>query len=178
MTIVCLGWGSLCWKPGTLPVAADWRNDGPTLPLEFARVSRDGRITLVVTDEGKDVPVLWAQLAVANLDEAIAALAGREGVTSHTLIGRVPTRAGNYPYGERIAAWARDRGIAGVVWTALKPGLDERNRGRVPSLPELQAHIDNLADGARAGALEYVRNAPVQVETRYRAPLLALLTKP
>ncbi len=46
MAIVCLGWGSLVWKPCVLRCKGDWHGYGPELPLEFARVLRDGRLTL------------------------------------------------------------------------------------------------------------------------------------
>ena len=49
MKIVCIGWGSLVWDPGVLRCVGDWQTDGPTLPLEFARVWRDGRLALVLT---------------------------------------------------------------------------------------------------------------------------------
>lgn len=51
MTIkcACLGLGSPIWNPGDL--SSDWMADGPYLPLEFARLSKDGRITLVVHEE-------------------------------------------------------------------------------------------------------------------------------
>ena len=45
--IVCLGWGSLIWRPGDLPVV-DWRDDGPAVSVEFVRESQDRRLTLVL----------------------------------------------------------------------------------------------------------------------------------
>jgi hypothetical protein len=59
--IVCLGWGSLIWNPKDLPVE-DWHGDGPALPVEFARISRGGRLTLVVADSAAQLPVLWTRL--------------------------------------------------------------------------------------------------------------------
>lgn len=41
MKIVVLGWGSLIWNPGDLKINSEWQKDGPTLPIEFARVSSD-----------------------------------------------------------------------------------------------------------------------------------------
>lgn len=78
MTIVCLGWGSLVWNSEELPVGK-WSSDGPQLPIEFARQSADGRITLVIAEDGEPVPVLWAPLNVKSIDEARKALAHREG---------------------------------------------------------------------------------------------------
>lgn len=46
--IACIGWGSLIWDRRNLDVDGVWRVDGPMLPVEFARQSGDGRVTLVL----------------------------------------------------------------------------------------------------------------------------------
>ena len=76
--IVCLGWGSLIWRPGDLPVG-DWRDDGPEIKVEFVRESTDHRLTLVLdTDADDPVTSLWAPMTVCDLDTAITELADRE----------------------------------------------------------------------------------------------------
>jgi hypothetical protein len=48
MKIAVIGWGSLIWCPGSLRIQTAWHNDGPSLPIEFARILKDGRLTLVI----------------------------------------------------------------------------------------------------------------------------------
>jgi hypothetical protein len=82
MMVACLGWGSLIWNPEDLCVQGDWNTDGPVIPVEFARQSDNGRITLVVTPGAPNVTVLWARLGVENIEAAKQELARREGIKS------------------------------------------------------------------------------------------------
>ena len=70
MRITCLGWGSLIWNPGHLPLSGKWEKDGPALPIEFARESGRKRMTLVIADVPEMVTSLWALLKVDRLDTA------------------------------------------------------------------------------------------------------------
>lgn len=172
MTIACLGWGSLVWRPKNLP-CEDWRPDGPVLPVEFARISRGDRVTLVIVDGVTAVSVLWSPLKVSSLDAAVSALAAREEVPDQD-IGRWPAPAGAYPHCNIIAKWAAEHDIEGVVWAALKPGFPGQ-RGAVPKLEQVLAHLDKLQGLMREGAIEYVRQTPKQITTANRAAIEAKL---
>ena len=50
MKSAVLAWGSLVWDPRDLQLAAEFAPNGPLLPIEFCRVSDDGRLTLVVDE--------------------------------------------------------------------------------------------------------------------------------
>ena len=62
MKIAILGWGSLLWQPKDLQFDKEigWSANGPFLPIEFARISKDGRLTLVITENGTDVKTYFA----------------------------------------------------------------------------------------------------------------------
>jgi hypothetical protein len=68
--IACIGWGSLIWNPGDLPLYGNWENDGPDLPVEFGRESSGRRITLVVCDDVKRVRTFWVLLNSTNVRDA------------------------------------------------------------------------------------------------------------
>jgi hypothetical protein len=59
MQIAIVGWGSLIWCPGSLQIKSGWHRDGPPLPVEFARISGDGRLTLVIHPGSKEQQTLW-----------------------------------------------------------------------------------------------------------------------
>src|SRR3989442_11987466 len=57
--------------------------DGPFLPIEFARQTSDGRLTLVLVRNQPTVPLvrsLWALFSVSQLDVARQTLADCEGI--------------------------------------------------------------------------------------------------
>jgi hypothetical protein len=173
--IACLGWGSLCYRPGNLPIKGQWQQDGPSIPVEFARISKDGRITLTIVEGAAPITVLWVPLDVTFLHEAVEELFLREGAEFRSSIGRVPGARPTHLFSDVIQNWAISRGIEAVVWTALKPGMSTNDRGRVPSLVELSNHIESLSAEARADALDYVARAPAQIKTAYRIPLQTVL---
>lgn len=124
MRIGVIGWGSLTWDPRGLEIEGNWHVDGPMLPVEFARVSSGNRLTLVLVDTVYPQPTLWALSRKATLAEAITNLAKRERTTESN-IGRWPrvNPAGIFEkrMASIVAAWARERKLEAVVWTALGP---------------------------------------------------------
>lgn len=88
MKIAVLAWGSLVWDRRNLAIVAEFRPNGPNLPLEFSRVSSDGRLTLVI-DEIFGVPCATysAVSACDNLKTAIENLRDRERMLSTKGVG-------------------------------------------------------------------------------------------
>lgn len=172
--LACLGWGSLIWDPRDLPIEGEWQNDGPHLPVEFSRVSTDGRLTLVVTRNAALVQVLWASLAVASLDDGIRALAEREGIPERSIGHSVGVwsiqHSSTHNEANSIGEWGRDRELEGVIWTALKPGFPN-SRGQSLTRDQAIAHVNQLDGETRRRAEEYIQRTPSQVSTRYRPAL-------
>lgn len=169
--IACIGWGSLIWDKRDLDVDGAWRADGPLLPVEFARQSSDGRITLVIVQGFGSVPTLWSVFNTRDLAEARESLRQREGVPGSRAGDLIADwHRGENPVSEpdvTIFAWAAEKGLDAAVWTNLAPkfaGID----GRSPTEIEVVAYLQTLEGQARAAAEEYVRHAPRQIATAYR----------
>lgn len=174
MVIACLGWGSLIWDSGDLPIKGTWYTDGPFLPVEFARQSADNRITLVIV-RWPTVPVmrsLWAILNVETIEDAVETLRKRElipakNVSKHIGRWRKDEQLSDDPIAETIHDWARQLELDGVVWTDLPPKFENQN-GRVPSVEEVIRYLDFLQGDERKLAKQYVQMAPLQIDTTYR----------
>lgn len=175
MRIACIGWGSLVWKPESLHCFGQWQTDGPTLPIEFARTSRDGRLTLVLTPNVPPVPTLWIELDYATADSAREALASRESCDPQA-IGLWPGPAPRYAVGAgEVSAWAQAKGLDAVVWTALRPKFGGMS-GKAPESAEVAvAYLKGLSPDAVSASREYVERAPVQVRTPFRSVFEAQL---
>src|SRR5271166_1830655 len=154
MKVAFLGWGSLCWNPGTLRVLGEWKPDGPSLPIEFARISRDGRPTLVMYkafpngQKTEDIQVFWADAAETDQELARKNLACRENPelvgrenepdfnarlerTAALVLAADPEQGDELV--EKIKIWGKEKGFDAIVWTALKSNWDDaEHRPREP----------------------------------------------
>ncbi len=165
MNIACLGWGSLVWDPQTLHVRSVWFTDGPLLPIEFARESKDKRITLVITPDSPCVRSLWALSSFDSVDAAKADLALREEIKDKNIrisIGIWPQAGVEI----EINQWATRLNLDAVIWTKLKPRFADQERIATPD--EVITHLHGLSYEQRANAERYVRMTPRQIDTPYR----------
>jgi len=181
-----LGWGSLIWQPanchGELKVEAPWHEDGPDLPVEFARISSDGRLTLVLLPgHPHALPVLWARSCFGDALEAAANLAEREtGAPLRTIHGVCANgRTLGAPEAgivTTVRAWMAQRPLDAVIWTGLTPGSRWTELGWAGFTPDAAvAYVSGLRGGTRRRAEDYLRRAPAQIDTPLRGRLLAAL---
>lgn len=173
MHIACLGWGSLIWKPGDLPVEGNWHQDGPTLPIEFSRTSDGGELATALCINALPVPVLWARLATQELGQACMQLREREGIPDERVDGvGILTVTPHSP--GMLADWARQRQLDAVIWTALPPKFGSVE-GLIPTLAQAIAHLEQLTGEASTHARDYIRQVPAQIDTPYRRAITAQL---
>ena len=165
--IACLGWGSLIWCHKNLPIRRHWFEDGPLIPLEFARQSKDDRITLVISLAARPVRSLWALMDSDSLEEAKERLRLREGRTKPEYIGDW-SRGGRSPDEiPELSEWALARNVDSVVWTALPPRF-KGDDNRHPGVEDVLRYLQALSGTARDAAEQYIRRAPRQIDTAYR----------
>ena len=168
--IACLGWGSLVWDPKDLPIQRYWFNDGPLVPVEFARRSDDGRITLVIVPKDKARPVrsLWALMNGECLEDAREHLRKREKAKE---IEHIKTWSrGKPPPGclPDLDDWALARSLDAVVWTGLPSRFEGKKDGEPPAEDEILTYLRQLTGTKRDNAERYIRRAPRQTDTVYR----------
>ncbi|UUD64633.1 hypothetical protein D16iCDA_02715 [Pseudomonas seleniipraecipitans] len=173
MVIACLGWGSLIWKPGALPVANNWFSDGPALPIEFSRVGDGGELATAICMNAPPCKVLWTTLRVQSLAEAREALRQREKIPVDRYDAVGVFVRGKAPIGE-IAEWASARQLDAVIWTALPPRLGNVE-GQIPSLEDAIAYLDSLTGDTLNHACDYIKQVPEQIDTPYRREIIERL---
>lgn len=176
-TIAILGWGSLIWQPKELELDKEfgWKEDGPTLPIEFARISKDGRLTLVITENGTKVPVLYALSNHQSVEEAVLNLAVREGSGRKSIGYYDKTKnelSSDVSIEQNILDWIKDKDIDAVIWTNLKENWDVKNeKGEIIRVIQPNNRIEYLKElkgNASALAEEYIRRTPPQIQTHFR----------
>jgi len=166
MKIACIGWGSLIWDPRELNIATQWFEDGPLLPIELTRISKDKRVTFIVDESAMNVPTLWALMDKDSLIEARESLLKREDTSLSNIhcIGKYDEPKANVEL--LIRDWLLLKGIDYAIWTGLS--FSKLTKNLRPDISWIINHIKNLSSDDRLKAEEYIRKAPVQVNTKYR----------
>jgi hypothetical protein len=192
MNIAILAWGALIWYKGTLKIRSRWRFDGPSLPIEFARIFDDGLLTLVIQEGNPEVGTYWALSGYETLHAAIENVRVQEDDPPtewiHCLLsngevyrGDGATRVVSDTVRQKVGAWlARNPVFDAAIWTGLQPNWEAMRNGRpfssedaVRYLEELQEAADREPSNQEAQrrlqtAREYVCKAPSQVQTEVR----------
>jgi hypothetical protein len=176
LRIACLGWGSLVWDPRELPIRREWFKDGPFAPVEFTRLSSDGRMTLVIDPKATPLRILWAHMFPIDLNDAREALRKREDVRAKDWSRLI----GSWQFGEPdpvnipgLPTWAAAHGLDAAVWTALEPKF--RERGASPSREEVIQYLSGLRGPVRDQGKQYIERAPRQIDTNYRRQIEATM---
>lgn len=180
-----IGWGSLIWDPRELDVSGGFTMAGPSLPIEFARVSGRGssprRLTLVIDDEvGVQCQTFAALSGLGDLEAARENLRGREGLDHVNGIGFAVKRGASSAKAiERhskavaaIEAWLAASDFDAVIWTALANNFAER-AGEAFSAEAAIRFLEAQPEQHLPRALEYIRRAPEPVRTPVRAAVSA-----
>jgi hypothetical protein len=191
MQIAVLGWGSLVWDPDTLKQyrISGFRPGGPELPLEFSRVSSDGRLTLVIDEEygQKKLPTRYAVGEWPNLDSAKLALFEREmrrklrqkekiedsiGYTDRQAVeASINSDLCHKTAHDLILPWLQASNFDGVIWTALPSNFREKRKFSF-SIDRAVTYLQSLPLDCQEKALEYFEKAPEEVQTPLRIRLV------
>ena len=172
MKLAILGWGSLIWDPGNLHISGQWQADGPFLPIEFARISDDGRLTLVLYLDTKPVQTLWALSAYEDLNQAKENLRERER-TSMERIGYISILENDSNCRavpqvlDYIRQWAVVKGLDAVIWTDLQANFKDKTKMEL-NAENVTAYLNSLTGVTREKAVTYIKMAPSQVETKLK----------
>ena len=174
-----LAWGSLTWEPKNLEFikAYGWQNDGPFLPIEFARISNNGRLTLVITENGTPITTYFTIAPFfSKVEDVIMNLKLREGCKLNDIgyyISATDTiHPANFPFKKEIIEWAKKHKKDNVVWTNLSEKWEYKNENEETisvNPDERIEYLKNLAEEKKKLAEEYIRKAPSQTQTKYRS---------
>ena len=177
MRISVLAWGSIIWDRRSLSIIGDFEPIGPCLPIEFCRVSRDGRLTLAI-DQSVGAPcIAYSALSVFdNLDAAIENLQSREGMPSPKGVGFTIANWGKqsaiaierHPrVVKTITAWINANGLDAAIWTALGSNFAEKASEQF-SVDAAIRYLEARTGEMLGAALNYIRLAPPEVQTPVR----------
>jgi hypothetical protein len=173
--IAVLAWGSLIDNPGTLSSVIDgWNPDGPKLPIEFARKSNDGRLTLIIFSNYKNIKekwikTYWSYINTNSTDTAISLLAEREkcSLNKIRLFHSKNDFASEDEILKSINVWALKKEIDVVIWTNLPATFNNED--------EILNYISCLRGYVFKKVYKYIFSTPIQTKTYLREKIEKIL---
>jgi len=126
-----------------------WKFDGPSLKIEFSRVSqtRSGALTLVLDSKhGVSCQVAYAFSKRNNPDDVICDVRSREGTTlinvGFCFADNSRKQARDEVVLQTIQNWASEKRIDVVVWTNIKSNFHKQSKCKRPfSVEAALCHI-------------------------------------
>ena len=181
MKICVLAWGSLWWDPRTLKISDAFQPVGPTVPIEFSRISgKNGpspRLALVIDEaNGSPCRTSVAQSSFDDLESAMENLRDREGMLHVDGVGFVEVVSGNmglrakerHPNAvESIRGWLDGTDFDVAIWTALASNFAEACEEPF-SIAAVLRFLESLPQESQSTALEYIERAPENTQTAVR----------
>lgn len=170
MKIAVIAWGSLVWDPRDLDIEPEWRQDGPLLPVEFARFSGRDRLTLVLVEGVPLQQTLWTLSRQPTLAAASSNLRAREETSSSSIHcwSRGSGLAAKRLVDSSIEDWLQRKQLDCAVWTALGPNDLDRKAGLSTEEQRMTYLKGLVAAGKAQAAREYFEKAPTQIATPFR----------
>lgn len=174
MSTAIIVWGSLFWDPRNLETIGQWFFDGPVLPIEFARISSDKRLTLVIKPTYKKITTLYAISSNEDYTVARENLRQREKTNNIGNIGFIDfktnayhVRSNNLFILDILRQWNENKGFNAALWSDFSPNFTVKTRKAFTS-ENIIEYIHNLDDDARHLTLEYIYRTPKQITTQFR----------
>ncbi|GIW90647.1 MAG: hypothetical protein KatS3mg109_1079 [Pirellulaceae bacterium] len=168
MRIAVIGWGSLIWDPRKLRIRDGWKDDGPWLPIEFARISQRDRLTLVMHPGVKLQQTYWAISEFADLNSVRENLKTREGTVLQYIHSVTRNDISEDKIRDAIIKWLIAHKMDAAVWTGLPSNFREK-RGVEFSVDEAVRYLRELVDSRRHKNAEgYIRRTPRRIRTEVR----------
>lgn len=178
MRIAILSFGSLVKNSKGLSIGK-WVHNGPLLPVEFSRISRNKRLTLVINERQGVLNKAWYSISkLDNLDNVIAEVQKREKIEDGYLktIGFIDIQNKNINWHslehrtetcKAILAWAEKNKFDAVVWVDLNVRF--KDAIGVPYTPyNALNYIKTLTGNDRKRAIYYINSIPPQIKTNFR----------
>lgn len=175
MKIAIIGWGSLVNDRKSKLSVGKWQKDGPEIPLEFSRISKDGRLTPVINEKaGKSNKVFFALSKFKEIDKAFNQLVKHERI-SPARIGvidvknkkRAECTTRHEKTAQVIAQWAKKKKVDAVLWNALGTSFKEKIDTAFSPESAL-SYLEGLDKKEQKAALAYIKSVPVSIKTPTR----------
>ncbi|MFN3969281.1 hypothetical protein [Flavobacterium sp.] len=174
-----LAWGSLTWDPRELDYnkSLGWVYDGPILPIEFARISKDGNLTIVITENGTPVKTFYTFAKTnSSFEEVFENLRIREGKCNRKDIGFYKAETDtfhseDFPFKEEIRNWSKKKKIKNIIWTNLPEKWEYKDENHETIFVNPNDRIDylkSLTGEKKELAETYIRKTPIEIQTNYR----------